>query len=329
MVRNAIRQPVSHFGLTAFHACSGCLIAKSPDGWESYSSPYRSSVFEHPIFKLEHLARAANHKRGFMTFLSSLSPDDVGRYFRIISDAVSIKRHHDLLIWLQSDVQAHLPHDILVAGWGDYDNGPIYHDILSDVRGVRSENVESRTLAPFLRALFIQWKAYNRRPFVVIANESGWFSDEVDLQRQLGDGLQKARSMLVHGVSDQRGGCDCIYVILSTKAKYGDAVCSAIEVLLPYIDTALRQVPHLPTQRGSQSPQEIPAIPLEGVSMETWTLSPREIEIMHWVAMGKTNYEIGSILSISSFTVKNHMQRIFKKLDVSNRMQAVTAFKNT
>jgi len=45
------------------------------------------------------------------------------------------------------------------------------------------------------------------------------------------------------------------------------------------------------------------------------------------VAMGKTNYEIGSILSISSFTVKNHMQRIFKKLDVSNRMQAVSAFK--
>jgi DNA-binding CsgD family transcriptional regulator len=45
---------------------------------------------------------------------------------------------------------------------------------------------------------------------------------------------------------------------------------------------------------------------------------------MNWVKMGKTNAEIGSILSISAFTVKNHLQHIFKKLDVYNRMQAVS-----
>ena len=52
-------------------------------------------------------------------------------------------------------------------------------------------------------------------------------------------------------------------------------------------------------------------------------LSQREIEIMEWVRIGKTNYEIGMILNISAFTVKNHLQRIFKKLDVTNRAQAV------
>ena len=40
--------------------------------------------------------------------------------------------------------------------------------------------------------------------------------------------------------------------------------------------------------------------------------------------MGKTNAEIGIILSISAFTVKNHMQHIFKKLDVYNRTRAVS-----
>jgi DNA-binding CsgD family transcriptional regulator len=44
---------------------------------------------------------------------------------------------------------------------------------------------------------------------------------------------------------------------------------------------------------------------------------------MGWVCSGKTNVEIGLILDISSFTVKNHLQRIFKKLDVVNRSQAV------
>ena len=52
-------------------------------------------------------------------------------------------------------------------------------------------------------------------------------------------------------------------------------------------------------------------------------LSARESEILAWVALGKTNPEIGSILGISVFTVKNHVQRILKKLDVTNRTQAV------
>ncbi len=54
-----------------------------------------------------------------------------------------------------------------------------------------------------------------------------------------------------------------------------------------------------------------------------YNLTAREAEILRWVALGKTNSEIGSILGISSFTVKNHVQRILKKLDVSNRTQAV------
>ena len=47
---------------------------------------------------------------------------------------------------------------------------------------------------------------------------------------------------------------------------------------------------------------------------------------MEWVMMGKTNQDIGMILNISAFTVKNHLQRIFKKLDVLNRAQAVTEY---
>ena len=48
---------------------------------------------------------------------------------------------------------------------------------------------------------------------------------------------------------------------------------------------------------------------------------------MGWVCSGKTNIEIGLILNISTFTVKNHLQRIFKKLDVVNRSQAVAEFR--
>ena len=58
----------------------------------------------------------------------------------------------------------------------------------------------------------------------------------------------------------------------------------------------------------------------------TGGLSAREAEIMQWVGKGKTNHEVGLILQISLYTVKNHLQRIFRKLDVFNRAQAVGKF---
>ena len=48
--------------------------------------------------------------------------------------------------------------------------------------------------------------------------------------------------------------------------------------------------------------------------------------ILHWVKTGKTNFEIGIILTISPNTVKNHLKRIFQKLDVSCRAQAVAKY---
>lgn len=52
-------------------------------------------------------------------------------------------------------------------------------------------------------------------------------------------------------------------------------------------------------------------------------LTERQLEIMRWVRLGKTNHEIASIMDISPFTVKNHLQKMFKKMNVHNRAQAV------
>jgi DNA-binding CsgD family transcriptional regulator len=44
---------------------------------------------------------------------------------------------------------------------------------------------------------------------------------------------------------------------------------------------------------------------------------------MNWVQQGKTNFEIALILEVSPLTVKNHLQKLFKRLDVHNRTHAV------
>ncbi|HTD87993.1 MAG TPA: response regulator transcription factor [Candidatus Binatia bacterium] len=51
-------------------------------------------------------------------------------------------------------------------------------------------------------------------------------------------------------------------------------------------------------------------------------LTPRVAEVLLWVAQGKTNSEIGSILGISESTVKKHMIDVLQVLGVETRTAA-------
>jgi LuxR family maltose regulon positive regulatory protein len=52
-------------------------------------------------------------------------------------------------------------------------------------------------------------------------------------------------------------------------------------------------------------------------------LSPRELEVLHLLALGKTNQEIARQLIVSTGTIKAHTASIYRKLDVANRTEAV------
>ncbi len=53
-------------------------------------------------------------------------------------------------------------------------------------------------------------------------------------------------------------------------------------------------------------------------------LTPREVEVLQFVAKGLTNKEIGSILFISDKTARNHVISLMAKLDAKDRTEAVT-----
>lgn len=53
-------------------------------------------------------------------------------------------------------------------------------------------------------------------------------------------------------------------------------------------------------------------------------LTERELEVLHIMALGKTNHEIAQQLVVARGTVKAHTASIYRKLDVSNRTEAVT-----
>jgi len=52
-------------------------------------------------------------------------------------------------------------------------------------------------------------------------------------------------------------------------------------------------------------------------------LSPREVEVLQWVAAGKSNKEIGAQLFIAEGTVKTHMKNVLEKLAVVGRTAAI------
>lgn len=52
-------------------------------------------------------------------------------------------------------------------------------------------------------------------------------------------------------------------------------------------------------------------------------LSDREYEVLRWLREGKSNWEISRILQISEHTVKYHVSNLYRKLEVTNRGQAV------
>lgn len=261
-----------------------------------------------------------------MQFLNRLAPEDRDRCLRLIATAAGVRTHHILHNWIRgADMQQVLPHDALLAVWGDMGSGELQFDVLSEHNAITSATADPAELLPRAQQLFSRWTKEQERPCAMSAEVlSGTF----------GNASFAGRSVLVHGLRDLRAGQDCCYIVVSQDQGCASHAADALAALLPYIDIGFRQVAALPRRAAPdydlhRMPAEQITLPSTASAYNTMGMTERELQIMRWVEMGKTNYEIGSILSISAFTVKNHLQRIFKKLDVYSRAQAVSRFKDS
>lgn len=258
-----------------------------------------------------------------MSFPSNLSLGELSRILHVVQASLNVRSHYDLLNWMQDDIQAFLPHEIVIAAWGDFALGLGCYDIVSALPGLRTESISDESIQPFVNSLFKRWMVSGNAPYLVTSHQGFEFGGSDSAQSL--SAMRRMTSALIHGIKDHRGRHDCLYVFMGRTPSQPERSRDTLRFLLPYIDAAFRQVAHLPDQYVSGEggrPNTLLSIPVEHPSLDTG-LSARELDIMEWVRKGKTNQEIGMILDISAFTVKNHVQRIFKKLDVVNRAQAV------
>ena len=77
-----------------------------------------------------------------------------------------------------------------------------------------------------------------------------------------------------------------------------------------------------PLPGGTSQPAESPEQPERAAPVPSG-LTPRELEVLAHLAQGESNPDIAGVLVISRATVKVHVERIIRKLGVSDRTQAV------
>ncbi len=90
-----------------------------------------------------------------------------------------------------------------------------------------------------------------------------------------------------------------------------------------------RVASHLRTARAlrqaREAAQQAPAPDAEEVRAalaRRYQLTAREVEVLEWVACGKTNRDIGEILGLSPRTVNKHLEHVYVKLGVETRTAA-------
>jgi len=132
---------------------------------------------------------------------------------------------------------------------------------------------------------------------------SGGFARELE---RLG-----ATQLLVHGLADSDGRALSLFLFAGRPGSLGPRQSYLSQLVVPAMHAAWVRTQ---AQRGGASLDKPSG---QGV------LTAREQDILKWIYLGKSNFEIGAILKISPLTVKNHVQKILRKLNVVNRTQAI------
>ena len=159
-------------------------------------------------------------------------------------------------------------------------------------------------------ALLKAWEERRYQPVIVDVGPSqpplgaGGFARELE---RLG-----ATQLLVHGIHDAEGRAISLFTFACRPGSAGQRQSYLIQLLAPSLHAAWVRTQL--TKRAETGGDKASSGNI---------LTVRELDILKWIYLGKSNFEIGAILKISPLTVKNHVQKILRKLNVVNRTQAI------
>lgn len=262
-----------------------------------------------------------------------------------VEAALPVDNARQFFLWTQGPLQALLPHQVLVALHFDGQDRLLHmecqHSAVLDA-GLRHRLAGDEGLAVRLarhcrqhgcRSLLLDAADGADDAHAADATHAAHVAPAADAARAAqgvpavdtadGSALQSAtpfrvelralgfNNLALHATSRLPGGSS-VFVLLGLPQRPHARHAYFLALLLPHLHL---MVQHLAQWRA--------ACAIASVTVLTRPVSAREMEILHWVREGKTNDEIGQILGISGLTVKNHLQRLYRLLGVSNRTHAI------
>lgn len=106
------------------------------------------------------------------------------------------------------------------------------------------------------------------------------------------------------------------FVLSRARRDFSERDIAALNAVGPALSAFYRQMKRLEAARATLPDR----LGLDGAT--TAALTPRESEVLEWVAAGKSDAQIGAILDISPRTVGKHLQHLYEKLGVESRTAA-------
>jgi transcriptional regulator EpsA len=223
--------------------------------------------------------------------------------------AVRVHSRAQFFKWTQGLLQSLVPHEVLVCALRG-----------GEARALRAESFGTAPLTAAFGELFVrdaaaapvllgEWRERGYQPLACAARPGaalcgGEFARELE---RLGAG-----ELIAHGACDAEGRAAVFFVFCCRPGATGALERYLVQLALPTLHAAW-----LRAQADGAAAGELRA------GGAPTPLTPRELEILRWIAIGKSNFEVGAILHISPLTVKNHVQKILRKMNVVNRTQAV------
>ena len=227
--------------------------------------------------------------------------------------SLRVSTRPQLFSWVQGALQSLIQHEVLICGMQESRQAAMRVDSFStaptDCARLAELFQHDVSLFPNLIKL---WEE-NRCQAVIAETDTGAAAAGTSagsLTRELA--RLGVNHVLAHGTHDSTGTMTSFYLFACRPGTLGQKQAYLADLVIPYLHAAwLRSQVTWPLERAGTKPAK------SGI------LTPRETQILQWIYHGKSNIEIGMILDISPLTVKNHVQKTLRKLNVLNRTQAV------
>jgi transcriptional regulator EpsA len=251
----------------------------------------------------------------------SMSGRQVEALVRVIEAAPTIRRRYQFFVWMQNHLHVLLPHVLAVCGSWQRQRRELVYEVFNSVAlPAPTLAALTGTAPPMMGAAARAWVGRQGRA-LGMATQAGDSSELAELREELATaGLGH---FLLHGISrpQRPSELESLFLLAGPDPACPPELMARFELLLPHLHTTYLRVQD--TERNLATPTRTHQATSSAEPIAPSQITEREKEILRWVRDGKSNQQIGDVLGISALTVKNHVQKVLRKLGAANRAQAV------